>query len=127
MIGNSIQFNWSSSYFIQIQFLQIANQAYIFLDFLKFNWSSWILRQSLPTKASHNNIQICYNTKPKKSNISCTNLCINIHVTTNMYVQKNWFMLCIYKGNTLSIMVNASTIYLGIKYTFVFEAQLSKH
>ena len=27
MIGNSIQFNWLSSYFIQIQFLQIANQA----------------------------------------------------------------------------------------------------
>ena len=31
----------------------------------------------------------CYNTKKKKkkSNISCTKLCIYIHVTTNMYVQ----------------------------------------
>ena len=44
----------------------------------------------------------------KKSSISCTKLCIYIHVTTNMHIQQNWFMLFIYKENTLSIIVNTS-------------------
>ena len=135
MIGNSIQFNLSSSYFIYPNSISSYSQAYIFVEFLTSNWSSWILRlcpnldnllpysfffgclllpyivlnvsfdlfiyffhwhqilqfwQSLTANASHNNYLNLLPFKTKKSNISCTKLCIYIHATTNTYIQQNW-------------------------------------
>ena len=41
-----------------------------------------------------------------------------------MHIQREYF---IHNANGESIMVNTSTIYLKIEYTFLFETQLSKH
>ena len=72
--------------------------------------------------------------------MSYTKLSINIHDASTfmlqlicmykkkliyaMHIQREYF---IHNANGESIMVNTSTIYLKIEYTFLSETQLSKH
>ena len=68
-------------------FLNVSFDLFIYF----FHWYQ-ILQfwQSLTANASHNNYLNLLPFKTKKSNISCTKLCIYIHATTNTYIQQNW-------------------------------------